>query len=139
MRRGWTEQGRGCPEACQVYKGAHGVMGEHHRDAARRRGQGRASEQRPGRRGRVGHAKTETRKGLQVAGRAGSAIELVTQHQCPHGWGLGSRWSRMSAVMPGEGRSRRPLQAGGRPLLSSAGAVQRGTECPGGRTPSHPE
>lgn len=70
---------------------------------------------------------------------AGSVVELVTQHQCPHGWGLGSRWSRMSTAMPGEGGSRRPLQAEGRPPLSSAGAVQQGTECPGGRTPSHPE
>lgn len=46
------------------------MMGEYHGDAARQRGQGRASEQRPGRRGQVGHA--ETGKGLQVAGRAGS-------------------------------------------------------------------
>lgn len=137
-RRGWTEQGRGCPEACQVYKGAHGVMAEYHGDTARRRGQGRASEQRPGQRGRVGHAETETGKGLQVAGGAGSGERdrVVTQHQCPPGWGLGSRRPRMSAAMPGEGGPCRPLQAERRPLPSSAVAVQQGTECPGRRIPS---
>lgn len=47
-------------------------MAEYHGDAARQRGQGRASEQRPGQRRRVSHAETETGKGLQAAGRAAS-------------------------------------------------------------------
>ena len=52
-------------------------------------------------------------------------------------WGAGMVQDDLGG--DGEGRVSQAPAGGGRPLLSSAVAVQRRTERPGGRTPSHPE
>ena len=52
-------------------------------------------------------------------------------------WGAGMVQDELGG--DGGGRVSQAPAGGGRPLLSSAVAVQRHTECPGGRTPSYPE